>query len=175
MTDKKQLRRRCLARRNSLSSEERAAFSREISEKLLPYLADKKILSYSPFKSEVDVTPINRQFAVAYPVIGEDGRMEAFIPQNGKMILNRLGIKEPDPSSSIRIDKKDLDVVIVPCVGFNERKDRLGHGGGYYDRYLADCPALKILVAFEAQRFEEETGEAFDIRPDIIITEKSVY
>ena len=175
MTDKKELRKQCLARRNGLSEEDRAAFSKEICEKLLPYLKDRKILSYSPFKSEVDVSSVNRRFSVAYPVIGEAGQMEAYIPEGGKMIKNRLGIEEPDPSSSRKIDKRDLDVIIVPCVGFNERKDRLGHGGGYYDRYLKDCPALKILVAFEAQRIEEDIGEIFDIRPDIVITEKSVY
>ncbi len=66
-------------------------------------------------------------------------------------------------------------MILVPCVGFNKKKDRLGHGGGYYDRYLKDCKALKIGIAFEAQKTEADLKEENDITLDMIITEKDVY
>ena len=66
--------------------------------------------------------------------------------------------------------------MIVPCVGFDQNGGRLGHGGGYYDRYLAKCPAAKrICVAFEAQRLDRAASEKNDVDPQIIVTEEKIY
>ena len=81
MTDKKELRKQCLARRNGLSEEDRAAFSKEICEKLLPYLKDRKILSYSPFKSEVDVSSVNRRFLSPIPLSEKPDRWKLTFPK----------------------------------------------------------------------------------------------
>ena len=173
MINKKELRKICLEKRNRLTDKEREAYSAAICEKLLPYLDGKTVLSYYPCGSEADVSIINERFDVAYPVILPDRQMEACKPVNHGMVLNRYGIPEPDPAHSIKLAKEDIDVIIVPCVGFNEKKQRLGHGGGYYDRYLKDCKALKIAVAFEAQKLDSEFAEENDVPVDLIITEKS--
>ncbi|MBQ6333640.1 MAG: 5-formyltetrahydrofolate cyclo-ligase [Erysipelotrichaceae bacterium] len=172
--EKKKLRKKCLEKRNSLSIEERKAFSLIICEKLKPYLKDKNVMSYLAFASEVDVSYCDLDHKFAYPVIGDDHSMKAY-RSNGNFILNSYGIKEPDPLTSTIIPKEELEFIIVPCVGFNAFKQRLGHGGGYYDRYLKDCKALKIGVAFEVQKLEEIFSEEHDIPLDLIITEKSVY
>jgi 5-formyltetrahydrofolate cyclo-ligase len=175
MTDKKELRKRCLQKRDSLSAEDREAFSLRICERIVPYIKDKTILSYAPVSSEVDLTMINETYPVAYPVIRQGQQMDAYIPEQGKFITDRYGIREPDPACSRRIEKEEIEVILVPCVGFNKKKDRLGHGGGYYDRYLKDCKALKIGIAFEAQKTEADLKEENDITLDMIITEKDVY
>ena len=109
MSDKSNQRQICLNARDSLSYNQREDNSKIICERLLPFLQGKTILSYSPIASEVDVSMINTNFKVAYPLIRKGRQMEARIP-NASMIKNRYGILEPDPDNSILIDKKDLDV-----------------------------------------------------------------
>jgi 5-formyltetrahydrofolate cyclo-ligase len=175
MIDKKKLRKICLKNRDGLTEEERKQYSETICEKLLPYLKGKRVFSYYPCDSEVDVSQINELFDVAYPVIRPGRQMDAYQPIDHQMILNRYQIPEPDPGHSIKIEKEEIDVIIVPCVGFNEKKQRLGHGGGYYDRYLKDCKALKIAVAYEVQKLDCDLAEENDIPVDLIITEKNTY
>ena len=175
MTDKKTQRQICLKNRNGLGAQERKEYSSLICQRLIPYLEGRRILSYDPVSSEVDVSSVNDRFDVAYPVIGKSKQMDARLPIEKVFILNAYQIREPDPDHSVTIDPEDIDVVIIPCVGFDEKKNRLGHGGGYYDRFLKKTYALKICVAFEAQKLESVIFDENDIAMDLIITEKSVY
>ncbi len=174
MTDKKELRKLCREKRNSIPKEERNEKSAIICEKLIPYLEDKKIFSYYPFSSEVDISAINRSFEVAYPVTYAGKYMDAWIPKNGEFIINDFGIMEPDPDDAILLDSSDIDVVIVPLLGFDEQKNRLGHGGGYYDRYLESFAGVKIGVAFDEQKVSAIEAEENDVRLDIIITDTEI-
>ncbi len=175
MTDKKTQRLICLESRNRLTLQEREDYSAAICERLLPYMEGKRILSYFPIGSEVDVSMINERFTVAYPVIAKGRRMDSRLPKENRFTVNTYGIHEPDPEYSTIVDPADIDVVIVPCVGFDEKKNRLGHGGGYYDRYLKKTNALRICVAFEAQKLDQVIADENDIAMDLIITEKGVY
>ena len=66
------------------------------------------------------------------------------------------------------------DAVIVPLFGFNAEGYRLGHGGGWYDKFLAAQPqALKIGVGYENTLVDFEP-ETHDVRMDVVITEKNV-
>ncbi|MBQ2582443.1 MAG: 5-formyltetrahydrofolate cyclo-ligase [Erysipelotrichaceae bacterium] len=173
--DKKQLRKICLERRNAMNEEERKEASLHICTILMPMLKGKTVLSYRPFGSEVDVSLINHFFPVAYPYCKDDHQMDALVPRYRAFKKNRFGILEPDPERSVLVPKEKLDVILVPCVGFNEKGDRLGHGGGYYDRYLKDCRAFKIALAFECQKTEEWEADEWDVPVDMIITEKNSY
>ncbi len=65
-----------------------------------------------------------------------------------------------------------LDVIIVPLLGFDQKLQRIGYGGGYYDRLLAAYPnALKIGVCYESGKVEHVPAEPHDIPMDLIITE----
>ena len=101
--------------------------------------------------------------------------MEARIPEDDHYVYNSLQIKEPDPDHSTLLEKEKIDVIIVPLLAFDEKRKRLGYGGGYYDRYLKDFKGLKIGVGFEAQKNTDLPEEEHDIPLDIIITEKSAY
>ena len=175
MIDKKKLRKICKEKRKSLTKEERESFSKEICRKLIPYIEGKRIFSYCPFSDEADVSMINRYFKAALPVIKTDHIMEAYIPEENLLIENRYGIKEPDPLHSLFMQKEDIDVILIPCLAFNKDKYRLGYGGGYYDCYLKESQALKIGIAFEIQKSDENFQEDHDIRLDLIITEKDTY
>ena len=174
MKDKNEARKICLEKRNSLSEKEIKEKSAVICEKLKPYLEGKMVFSYCPFQSEVDVSLINESLRVAYPVIYGGKYMDAWIPQGEQFIVNDYGISEPDPDDAVLVDSSEIDVIIVPLVGFDQNKNRLGHGGGYYDRYLQDFSGLKIGVAFDEQKLSEIETEKNDVPMDIIITDKEI-
>ena len=67
---------------------------------------------------------------------------------------------------------KDLDVILVPIVGFFGTH-RMGYGKGYYDRYLSKSSALKIGVAFDVQEVEFDVKPT-DVKLDMIITESRI-
>lgn len=70
----------------------------------------------------------------------------------------------------------DFDAVIVPMLGFDKSLQRIGYGGGYYDRFLSAQPkALKIGVCFEEGKLENLPSEEHDVAMDLIVTEKDVY
>ena len=69
----------------------------------------------------------------------------------------------------------NFDVIIVPMLGFDERLHRIGYGGGYYDRFLAEQPkAIKIGVCYESGFIRDLPTEDHDIPMDIIVTEEKV-
>lgn len=75
-----------------------------------------------------------------------------------------------------QIPDHEVDVIIVPMLGFDENLHRLGYGGGYYDRFLATQPqAQKIGVCFEAGKLNQIPVEPHDIPLDIIVTETQTY
>jgi 5-formyltetrahydrofolate cyclo-ligase len=68
------------------------------------------------------------------------------------------------------------EVVIVPALGFDNNLQRIGYGGGYYDKFLATQPkALKIGACFELGHLEKLPAESHDIGLDIVVTEEAIY
>ena len=116
-----------------------------------------------------------RGVTLAYPVAGEGGQMEAYVP-GGALVPGRFSIPEPQAETSLRLTPEELDAGFVPCAGFDGEGKRLGRGGGYYDRYLLRCPqAAAILTAFEAQRLLDVPREAHDLSFSLLVTEAGVF
>jgi 5-formyltetrahydrofolate cyclo-ligase len=74
------------------------------------------------------------------------------------------------PKSGIDIDKNKIDLAVTPLLAFNNNH-RLGTGGGYYDKFLQDCRAYKIGLAYEFQRTPVNFAESHDIKMDRILTD----
>ena len=142
---------------------------------------------YLPVGGELDCTPLAIQAwargrKVFLPVIS--GRRLRFAPFNPDAELrpNRFGIPEPAAHARQLRSARHLDVIVLPLVAFDQRGNRLGMGGGYYDRTLAflkqrSCMRRPYLVsvAFEIQKLEVVPVEEWDVHLDAIVTEKATY
>ena len=85
-----------------------------------------------------------------------------------------FGILEPTRGFVAR--PEEIDLVICPCTGFDENLNRLGMGGGFYDRFLPLCKNAKIIaVAYEAQKIPRVRTNAFDVPMDAVVTESNIY
>lgn len=172
-----------LSRRRAQSAGERHAHSLALCRLLesLPELRDAKaVLGYIPAGSECDLRPLYETLrrggvTLAFPVTAADGIMEAYVPGDD-LVPGLFGVPEPDPRLSRRLEPEALDAVLVPCVGFDGALRRLGHGMGFYDRYLARCRrAAAILTAFEAQRLACVPTEPHDRAFSVLVTERGVF
>ena len=179
---KERQRKQCLAARRELSDAERQAYADTICHTLTTLesvIRAETIFSYMATWDEVDLSAFHKWAAasgkrICWPVTYPRGLMEAAVPDaQNAFIKGKFDILSPDPERSRIIPPEEIDVVLVPCVGFDEAGMRLGHGGGYYDRYLPRCPrATKILVAFEAQRLDTVCVGESDVAMDCVVTEK---
>ena len=81
----------------------------------------------------------------------------------------------PEPEDGIPAKAED-GLMIMPGVAFDTARNRVGYGGGYYDRYLEAHPHLHTLaLAFDMQVLFEVPAEAQDIKPQILVTETNIY
>ncbi len=142
----------------------------------------KHIALYWPTSEEVSIFPlldlaIEANKTCYLPVINTvDWRpapmlFRSYHPGSTTMVKNRFRIDEPRGKPGEGSDGADMDLVIAPLVGFNDRCDRIGMGGGYYDRTFAKRMGLKLVgVAFDCQAAEFEP-QPHDIPMDMVITE----
>ena len=87
--------------------------------------------------------------------------------------INNYGIREPLSNKHIECD--NLELIIVPGVAFDRLMNRLGHGQGYYDKYLLNFKGVKVGVCFEELLFEKLPTDSHDIKMDIVITDENTY
>ena len=179
--DKQKQRKICLERRRALTPEERKSFSEEICRKLseLPEFKNAKtIFSYLATYDEADPSHLPSDGKViCYPVSYKGGIMEARVPaEEDGLETGLLGIVSPKIETSKLVDPEEIDLIIVPCVGFDEDRNRLGHGGGYYDRYMPKCiNAALVCIAFESQKLDNIAVGRYDMKVSHVVTEKKVY
>ncbi len=101
----------------------------------------------------------------------EEGNITASIIRDVKELnkKNKYGILEP--SELRKIDKKDIDLVIVPGIVFDKQNHRIGYGKGYYDNFLKDFKGKTIGLAFKMQILEIIPKDEWDVRLDRVISE----
>ena len=165
----------CLQNRKQLTSKQKQEYSQSICDKLFALNLKGSIMSYYPSNNEVDIRPYNLENEVSYPVILTDGSMDAYLPKDNDFILNYYKIYEPNIHNAIKIDKENINYILIPCVGFDAKLNRIGHGKAYYDRFLKGLNATKIGLAFDIQKVDEVFINEYDIPLDFIITESNFY
>ncbi|MEB1807627.1 MAG: 5-formyltetrahydrofolate cyclo-ligase [Bacillaceae bacterium] len=84
-------------------------------------------------------------------------------------------LKEPKEAVCFPYSHENIDLIIVPGVAFDRKGNRLGYGGGYYDRYLSHYKGKTCALAFDEQLVSEIPVESFDVPVQMIVTEDKVY
>ncbi|MCJ7665969.1 MAG: 5-formyltetrahydrofolate cyclo-ligase [Actinobacteria bacterium] len=182
---KKIIRKRIQKKRDSLSDQIRLTKSKAIAAKFIKlgfYKDSKKIIAYFPFRSEIDTTIIIRkalrqQKKVLLPrVNGKDLDLYYIKDLSKDLGPGSFGIMEPVPAECIPASYKDIDLVLIPGVGFDRQMNRLGYGGGFYDKLLKILPAdlPRIAIAFDLQIVDSIPIMAHDLKIDIIVTETEI-
>ena len=138
-------------------------------------VSGKIIGGYYPYNYEIDVLQIlekfeKKKFIITLPKIKKNSQMNFFQwSTNDPLAINRFGI--PEPISKI---VKYPDVLIVPLVAFDKNFNRIGYGGGFYDRYIENIrkrkKVLTIGFAYSFQKVKKIPINNYDIKLDFIIT-----
>lgn len=174
---KKHQRGSCLLARRALSPEKRAEYSRSIAGTIASspaFRAAHTVMLYRAMPDEVDLSGLEAYGKrLVYPCCLSSHNMEARAPEPGCGWEKGLyGLEEPDRKASSVVAPEDIDLVICPCAGFDNNRNRLGMGAGYYDRFLPRCvKAVKFAAAFEAQRVNNVFCWEHDVRMDAVVTE----
>lgn len=191
--NKKELRKETLSRRDALTENERTEKSEQIMKSVTQldvFQKCNKILLYAPIRSEVDTQDIYKEAyalgkEIYYPVV-QGKEMEFYcVDEMTAWQTGAFGVREPEADEAKRFapEEDDRVIVIMPGTGFDREGNRIGYGGGYYDKYLqklADvlksASVCKIVVAYECQVVDvgRIKKEEHDVRVDFIITEKDV-
>ena len=142
-------------------------------------LNPKSIGGYYPSNYEIDDLAIldlleKKNFKVSLPIIKKDNQMNFYRwSRSDPLRVNKFGIPEP-VSSKIFYP----DILLVPLVAYDNNLNRLGYGGGYYDRYIEKLEKtkkiIKIGLAFSFQKISSIPIDQYDKRLDFIITEKEI-
>ncbi len=185
--EKKEIRTELLKRLLSLTQEELKRRSRNVEHRLsdLPiYSQAKTVMAYYPLKGEVDILTLirkdveSKQFC--FPVMDLKAKsLRAFAVRDldRDFVPGPFGVMEPDTRKAKEVDLREIDLVLVPGLGFDRQRNRLGRGGGFYDRFLKVIPSSvkKAGVAFEFQVREDlPIHPPLDQKVDVVVSENFI-
>ncbi|HEY4663068.1 MAG TPA: 5-formyltetrahydrofolate cyclo-ligase [Candidatus Humimicrobiaceae bacterium] len=183
---KKELRKIIQNRRDSMQIRYRKKISKIIAAKFLDtvnYKNSGNILIYYPFRSEIDTTIVIKKALkdgknIILPQVS-DQQLELFYVNDPKKQLKKgaYGILEPNTVLCRKAKISDIDLAIVPGVGFDKNLNRLGYGGGFYDKLLLRIPkgVKKIALCFDIQVIDSIPVSKDDIKVDLLITDTGIY
>ena len=139
----------------------------------------KNLGGYYPSNFEIDDLEIlkvleKKKFKISLPIIKKNNQMDFFKwSKNDPLKINKYGIPEPISSKIFY-----PDILLIPLVGYDNHLNRLGYGGGFYDRYIEKIEkikkVIKIGLAFSYQRLKSVPINQNDKKLDFIITENEI-
>ena len=141
-------------------------------------ISNKIVGGYHPYNYEVNTIKIlekfeKQKYQISLPKIKENSQMDFFSwSMNDPLSINKYGIPEPTSNKVVT-----PGILLVPVVAFDKHFNRIGYGGGFYDRYIRKIKKNKkimtIGLAFSFQKVNEVPTNQYDIKLDFIITEKN--
>lgn len=178
------------AHANRKAQENKDELSRRIVNAFMAlpeYASAETVMFYVDVRAEVRTrfdlpTALESGKTIVVPWCNDDGELELFrLDSMEELEIGMYKILEPAqnlrnlPEKQVHVE--DLDLIMVPGVGFDSRGARMGHGKGYYDKLLEharkDTPL--VALAFECQMFEDIPVAEHDVFMDMVITEEKVY
>ena len=186
-THKERLRKRVLATRMGLDRGQVKVSGQAILKRVLgleAYRRAKLVHTYvSSKENEVDTrmligTCLAQGKRVAVPVVmpGTKTLAHALIDGLDQLVVGPYGLAQPDPATATWLPAEArIDLVVVPGLAFDRRGQRIGWGGGYYDRFLAQVQAVKIGLCYNALVLDCIPGEPHDVPVDMVVAETAIY
>lgn len=178
------LRAELLARRRAIPPDRHAALSAAICRRavgLPPYREAATVHAYlGVIAGEVATAPLLEHAwdggkRVLCPRIGPEGELESRqVRSMADFVDGPMGLREPDPGRAPPVEPGEIDVVIVPGIGFDRAGRRIGFGAGYYDRFLGTTRAARVALAFSLQIVDRIPQGPGDQAVDWIVTEREV-
>ena len=177
--EKNQVRELLAQKRRLLTKDKVLELSAEVLahlEELPAFQSAKTVLIYYPTHNEVDVLPLIKRYkkekTFLFPVVRR--RTMTACPYEGNAKMHRGKYNIPEPTTDPFTGK--IDLIILPGVGFDLYGNRLGRGGGYYDRYLSKLKRETILVGvgYDFQLIEEVPADRRDKRLHYIVTSHGI-
>lgn len=169
------LRQQIRQKRRALSHKYRYKMAQKLSRQVVKHLClqkQQKIALYLPFDGEIDTSYLIKQLQKKHklylPILVRDKLK--FARLNNLYYKNRFGIKEPKHTELINPQK--LTLVFMPLVGFDKNANRLGMGGGFYDKSFAHKNKFTKLygLAFDCQKTTKLKINAWDVPLNGVIT-----
>ena len=166
-------------RNNLLKVRKNKCFIKYDQKKIVNFILDQKINiigGYFPINHEFNCLDIldqlSKKVSVALPIMKKYNQMDFYTWKNcDPLKINNFGIPEPVNFTSVY-----PDILLVPLVGFDKNLNRLGYGGGYYDRYIKKIKSIKkiltIGLAFSFQEIKKVPIDSYDQKLNFIYTEK---
>ena len=184
MIQKKELRRKIKEKLSFITEKYRKEADGKITESVLElneYKSADCVFCYVSTEKEMDT------FSILQDIL-QSGKHLGVPKCTGKGIMNvyeihslqelypgAYGILEPKEDPERLIQPEAIDFAFIPCISCDRSGKRLGHGGGYYDRYLEKTHCVKAALCREKLLVDEIPVEEHDLRMDFVISEKGCY
>ena len=181
METKKDIRKRVLELRSAMSKDEWSEKSNRIQQTVIAhpfFLHANVIYCYIDYRNEAGTRSIiekawNLGKKVAVPKVESEEMNFYYISEFSDLQEGYRQILEPNTDNPANVEDA---LVIMPGVAFDKKRNRIGYGKGFYDKFLEQHPSYKTMaLSFECQLVSEIQADAFDLKPDVLITEECIY
>lgn len=174
--DKKELRKQIRAQKRAMTPEKIEAASDNLAQQFYAtayYQNAAVIYGYLPYNQEVRTVPILEQALrdgkkVAVPKVYGDTMRFIYLDDLTRVAPSEMGIPEPVADAPVACDERAL--VLMPGLAFDKKGNRMGYGGGYYDKFLAEEPNHPtVALCYGFQMVEHIPTEDYDIPVDLVL------
>ena len=187
------LRRELRAQRNALTAPQQVRAAQQLAAQVTAlrlFRVSRRVALYLPNDGEIDPVPLMARLwqsgkTCYLPILSRlrhDRLWFAPYLPDTQLAFNRLGILEPAVAAHTWRRAQELDLILMPLVAFDTRGNRLGMGGGFYDKSLAFLRTRSVWrkphligLAHDFQRVKKLDACAWDVPLQAVVTDRSVY
>ena len=183
-SEKSALRKFLLNRRSSYASINDVTNNLHVHIKpLIDSFITQQVSIFQPYNNEIDTNNLitllfSKKISISLPCIDEDSNQMIFreLKEGEELVKGKYGILEPSDKNKVIIPS----VLFIPLLAFDNNGNRLGYGGGYYDKYIEELEnnenmSIKIGVGYSFQKINEVPNNSMDKKLNWILTEKYLY